>query len=104
MNTLERLDSKLTLILHPDDELTELGIEYREITIKSIESMHDQVVKFRGSEEKDIAQTGNYTTRYNCSLCDYVLSSKGIAGEYDHHFRLICDGCYDRLCDLLEDK
>lgn len=171
MGTLERLDSKLSLVLRPDDELTELGIEYRESTIKSIESMHDQVVKFRGSnsryasiindlalslslwldgyemdvedpeklrsmlctacamigkprtieelaellgldmdgnvvirEERDLAQTGNYTTRHNCSLCDHVLSSKGITGEYDHHFRLICDGCYDRLCDLLEDK
>jgi len=49
MDALARLDSKIALVLRPDDELTECGIECRDSTIKSIESLHDKVVKFRGS-------------------------------------------------------
>jgi hypothetical protein len=46
----------------------------------------------------------NFITVKRCSLCHMIISPSGISGKYDHPFRLICDACYDRLCDLLEGK
>ena len=47
MDTLKELNRKIELVFRSDEELTEIGIEYREHLIESIESLHDKVVKFR---------------------------------------------------------
>ena len=52
MGATKELDDKLRLLLHPDDDLTPVGIESRDNLIEHIESMHDKVVVFRGSNSR----------------------------------------------------
>lgn len=76
MGVLDELDRKIELVLRPDDELTEYGIKYRDDLIKSIESLHDQVVKFGGSNSRYASIINDLTYSLSLWLSGYEMDAE----------------------------
>ena len=90
-----------------NDEYIDFSDAYYGITLYEWEliktDIHTDLKEF--IELGIVERTNNHFIKlHKCSLCGSTISIDGISGSYNHHFRIICDGCYDRLCDLLEDK